>query len=153
VHRGIAQRAFERRFSLADYMKVTGANLDNGMLHVDLVHKVPEAAKPPKIEIGASAQPLHPPVTEQKRLLNSRTLLTGRPPIGGRSRFEAIARGVKVTQWDPGGMSMIESSRRQTTNIRITYSSQNNEKKLENKLNKNRIEKLNPVKIDNSTPV
>ena len=64
LHRGIARRAFERRFSLADHMKVTGANLDNGMLHVDLVHEVPEAAKPRKIEIGA--QPVHPQVTEQK---------------------------------------------------------------------------------------
>ena len=52
LHRGIARRAFERRFSLADHMKVTGANLDNGMLHVDLVHEVPEAAKPRKIQIG-----------------------------------------------------------------------------------------------------
>jgi HSP20 family molecular chaperone IbpA len=38
LHRGIARRAFERRFSLADHMKVTGANLDNGMLHVEVVH-------------------------------------------------------------------------------------------------------------------
>jgi molecular chaperone IbpA len=53
LHCGIAQRAFARRFSLADHMKVTDANLDNGMLHVDLVHEVPEAAKPRKIEIGA----------------------------------------------------------------------------------------------------
>ena len=64
LHRGITRRAFERRFSLADHMKVTGANVDNGMLHVDLVHEVPEAAKPCKIEIGA--QPVHPQVTEQK---------------------------------------------------------------------------------------
>ena len=64
LHRGIARRAFERRFSLADHMKVTGANLDNGMLHFDLVHEVPEAAKPRKIEIGA--QPVYPQVTEQK---------------------------------------------------------------------------------------
>ena len=66
LHRGIARRAFERRFSLADHMKVTGANLDNGMLHVDLVHEVPEAAKPRKIEIGTHAQPEQPQVTEQK---------------------------------------------------------------------------------------
>ena len=66
LHRGIARRAFERRFSLADHMKVTGANLNNGMLHVDLVHEVPEAAKPRKIAIGTSAQPAQPQVTEQK---------------------------------------------------------------------------------------
>ncbi|HEY2540555.1 MAG TPA: Hsp20 family protein [Stellaceae bacterium] len=64
LHRGIARRAFERRFSLADHMKVTGANLDNGMLHVELVYEVPEAAKPRKIEIGA--QPVRPQATEQK---------------------------------------------------------------------------------------
>jgi molecular chaperone IbpA len=51
LHRGIARRAFERRFSLADHIKVIGASLDNGMLHVDLVHQVPEEAKPRKIEI------------------------------------------------------------------------------------------------------
>jgi molecular chaperone IbpA len=66
LHRGIARRAFERRFSLADHMKVAGATLDNGMLHVDLVHEVPEAAKPRKIEIGTSSQPVQPQVTEQK---------------------------------------------------------------------------------------
>src|SRR6201987_3834669 len=65
LHRGIARRAFERRFSLADHMKVTGANFYNGILHVDLVHEVPEAAKPPKIAIG-STQPVQPQVTEQK---------------------------------------------------------------------------------------
>jgi molecular chaperone IbpA len=52
LHRGIARRAFERRFSLADHIKVVGATIDNGMLHVDLVHEVPEAAKPRKIQIG-----------------------------------------------------------------------------------------------------
>src|SRR5262252_8861583 len=57
LHRGIAQRAFERRFSLADHMKVTSANLENGMLHVDLVHEVPEAAKPLTIKIGTSTEP------------------------------------------------------------------------------------------------
>ncbi|MGA8759130.1 MAG: Hsp20 family protein [Stellaceae bacterium] len=60
-----ARRAFERRFNLADHMKVTGANIDNGMLHVDLVHEVPEAAKPRKIAIGTS-EPVQPQVTEQK---------------------------------------------------------------------------------------
>jgi molecular chaperone IbpA len=53
LHRGIARRAFERRFSLADHIKVIGATLQNGMLHVDLVHEVPEAAKPRKIQIGS----------------------------------------------------------------------------------------------------
>ena len=65
LHRGIARRAFERRFSLADHMKVTTANIDNGMLHVDLVHEVPEAAKPRTIKIGTSIEPRRQ-VTEQK---------------------------------------------------------------------------------------
>ena len=64
LHRGIARRAFEQRFSLADHMKVTGARLDNGMLHVELVHEVPEAAKPRTIAIGTG--PVSPQVTEQK---------------------------------------------------------------------------------------
>ena len=64
LHRGIARRAFERRFSLADHIKVVGASLGNGMLHVDLTREVPEAAKPRKIEIG-TAQPEQVAVAEQ----------------------------------------------------------------------------------------
>ncbi len=52
IHRGIARRAFELRFSLADYIEVTGASMDNGMLTVDLVRNVPEAMKPRTIAIG-----------------------------------------------------------------------------------------------------
>jgi len=52
LHRGIARRAFEHRFGLADHIKVVGASLVNGMLHVDLAREVPEAAKPRKIQIG-----------------------------------------------------------------------------------------------------
>jgi molecular chaperone IbpA len=50
LHRGIARRTFERRFSLADQMKVTGASLDNGLLYIDVVREVPKAAKssPPR---------------------------------------------------------------------------------------------------------
>lgn len=51
LHRGIAGRAFERRFQLADYIKVSGADLVNGLLHVDLVREVPEAMKPRTIKI------------------------------------------------------------------------------------------------------
>jgi len=65
LHRGIARRAFERRFSLADHIKVSGASLDNGLLHVDLVREVPEEAKPRQIKIG-SAAPQRKQVTEQK---------------------------------------------------------------------------------------
>ncbi|KAJ54648.1 heat-shock protein [Actibacterium mucosum KCTC 23349] len=52
LHRGIATRAFERRFHLADHLKVTGAAHDNGLLHIDLVREVPEALKPRRIEIN-----------------------------------------------------------------------------------------------------
>jgi molecular chaperone IbpA len=65
LHRGIARRAFERRFSLADHIKVQGASLDNGLLHVDLVREVPEAMKPRTIAINGS-QPARPHVVEQK---------------------------------------------------------------------------------------
>lgn len=58
LHRGIAARSFERRFELADHVKVVAANLENGLLHVDLVREVPEAAKPRKIEIGAPRKPV-----------------------------------------------------------------------------------------------
>ena len=52
LHRGIATRAFERRFALADHVRVTGANHENGMLHIDLMRETPEALKPRRIEIG-----------------------------------------------------------------------------------------------------
>ena len=64
LHRGIARRAFERRFSLADHIKVVGASLSNGMLHVDLTREVPEASKPRKIQIGIG-QPEQVTVAEQ----------------------------------------------------------------------------------------
>lgn len=55
LHRGIATRAFERRFELADHIKVIGAVMDNGLLHIDLKREVPEALKPRKIEIEGTA--------------------------------------------------------------------------------------------------
>jgi molecular chaperone IbpA len=51
LHRGIAERAFERTFSLADHVKVAAAALENGLLHVELVREVPEAMKPRTIAI------------------------------------------------------------------------------------------------------
>lgn len=54
LHRGIAERAFERRFQLADHVKVTGASHENGMLHVDLEREIPEALKPRQIAITAA---------------------------------------------------------------------------------------------------
>ncbi|WP_119460268.1 Hsp20 family protein [Rhodospirillaceae bacterium SYSU D60014] len=55
LYRGIAGRAFERRFELAEHIKVTGASLANGLLHVELVREIPEAMKPRSIKIEAKA--------------------------------------------------------------------------------------------------
>lgn len=52
IHRGIATRSFERRFALADHIQVTGADLNDGMLSLELVREIPEAMKPRKIQIG-----------------------------------------------------------------------------------------------------
>jgi len=52
LYQGIAARAFERVFQLAEHVQVTGAALENGLLHVDLVREVPEAMKPRQIPIG-----------------------------------------------------------------------------------------------------
>lgn len=65
LHRGIATRAFERRFTLADHVRVTGASHVDGMLHIDLKREVPEALKPRRIEI-ASAKSADPEVVEAK---------------------------------------------------------------------------------------
>lgn len=52
LHRGIATRAFERRFNLAEHVKVVNASLENGLLHIDLERELPEAMKPRTIKIG-----------------------------------------------------------------------------------------------------
>ncbi|TNE41288.1 MAG: Hsp20 family protein [Alphaproteobacteria bacterium] len=51
LHRGIAERSFERKFQIADHVKVTGAKLENGLLHIELVREIPEAKKPRQINI------------------------------------------------------------------------------------------------------
>jgi len=56
LYRGIAGRAFERRFDLAEFIQVKGASLENGLLHVELVRVVPEAMKPRSIKVEARAQ-------------------------------------------------------------------------------------------------
>jgi molecular chaperone IbpA len=55
LYRGIAKRAFERRFQLADHVEVRAAHLKNGLLHIDLVREIPEAMKPRRIEIAGAA--------------------------------------------------------------------------------------------------
>lgn len=69
LHRGIATRAFERRFALADHVRVTGARHADGMLHIDLVREVPEALKPRRIEIArgdTAPQDVEPRAIEAK---------------------------------------------------------------------------------------
>ncbi|MDX1737066.1 MAG: Hsp20 family protein [Alphaproteobacteria bacterium] len=56
LYRGIAERAFERRFSLADYIRVDGAKLEHGLLHVKLVREIPEEKKPRSILIETASQ-------------------------------------------------------------------------------------------------
>src|SRR5690554_1707882 len=55
LYRGIANRSFERRFQLADHVKVAGADLENGLLHIELQRELPEQMKPRKIEIGSQS--------------------------------------------------------------------------------------------------
>ena len=58
LHRGIANRNFERTYQLADYVRVQGADLQDGLLHVDLKREIPEAMKPRRIEIGGKREHL-----------------------------------------------------------------------------------------------
>jgi molecular chaperone IbpA len=65
LHRGIATRAFERRFALADHVKVSGAVHEHGMLHIDLLREIPEAMKPRRIEISRLAPTQAPAIEAQ----------------------------------------------------------------------------------------
>ena len=56
LHRGIAERAFELRFQLADYVEVQGATLENGLLHLELKRELPESKKPRTIQINGASQ-------------------------------------------------------------------------------------------------
>jgi len=56
LYRGIATRSFERRFNLAEHVRVSGARLDNGLLHIELEREIPEAMKPRTIEIRATGK-------------------------------------------------------------------------------------------------
>lgn len=66
LHRGIATRAFERRFQLADHVRVTGASHTDGMLHIDLVREVPEALKPRRIAITSVDSAIDKDVVDAK---------------------------------------------------------------------------------------
>ena len=64
LYRGIAARAFERAFQLADFVQVKNASLENGLLHVDLVREIPEAAKPRSIPISTTSAVSAPQVVD-----------------------------------------------------------------------------------------
>ena len=64
LHRGIANRSFERSFQLADYVRVSGAEMKDGLLHIDLVREIPEAMKPRRIEIRSDHEHLIESKTE-----------------------------------------------------------------------------------------
>lgn len=67
LYRGIAGRAFERRFELADHVKVAGASLENGLLTVDLKREIPEEMKPRRIAIGGGAAKAKPQQIEGEK--------------------------------------------------------------------------------------
>jgi molecular chaperone IbpA len=66
LYRGIAGRPFERRFELAEYIQVSGASLENGLLHIELVRQVPEAKKPRSVKINGKTASVEPKVVENK---------------------------------------------------------------------------------------
>lgn len=67
LYHGIANRIFERKFNLADYVEVINADLSNGLLTIDLVKEIPEAMKPKSIAINSKAQAIeHKTDSEQK---------------------------------------------------------------------------------------
>jgi molecular chaperone IbpA len=68
VHLGIATRNFERRFDLADFVRVTGADLSDGLLTIDLVREIPEALKPQKIAIGGAPTVIDVAVDDDKKV-------------------------------------------------------------------------------------
>lgn len=68
LHRGIAKRSFERRFQLADTIKVTGARYEDGLLNIDLVREIPEHKKPRKVAIDDQVSPARQPVIDAPAL-------------------------------------------------------------------------------------
>lgn len=73
LHRGIGTRAFERRFELADFVQVRGADLKDGLLTIELVREVPEAMKPRRIEIGGNVHQLDSQPREPQQIGQSDT--------------------------------------------------------------------------------
>ena len=94
LHRGIATRAFERRFQLADHVRAVEARTKNGLLHIDLVREVPEALKPRKIEI-ASAQGHRDPAPRPDRACGARRHDGSRPAEQSAGRFLLTGCGAR----------------------------------------------------------
>ena len=92
LHRGIAKRAFERRFQLADHVEIKSASLKNGLLHVDLLRNIPETAKPRRIEITAAAS--------QPKQIEAQRLLANRDQAGARLRITAREQRNVVSELD-----------------------------------------------------
>ena len=86
LYQGIAARSFERSFELADYVKVKGASLENGLLHVDLVREIPEAMKPRAIPITSSSKLLEVKPTKVAACGSDR-LKFGSVPVSGALSF------------------------------------------------------------------
>ncbi|WP_136442021.1 Hsp20 family protein [Pacificoceanicola onchidii] len=68
LHRGIATRAFERRFHLADHVRVVGATHEDGMLHIELSREIPEALKPRQIEIAGPSRAIEKDVVDAEKV-------------------------------------------------------------------------------------
>lgn len=79
LHQGIAARNFERKFQLEDYVKVVGAELKDGLLHIELIREIPEAKKPRKIEIAGTESQLES--------------LDDKPQLADKTSVEANANG------------------------------------------------------------
>ena len=91
LYRGIASRAFERRFQLADHVEVKGASLENGLLHIDLVREIPEALKPRKIAIANGAAKARPSRSSPRSPPNPATLSTTNEAPFGAPFFHFLA--------------------------------------------------------------
>ncbi|MGH6900451.1 MAG: Hsp20 family protein [Geminicoccaceae bacterium] len=88
LYRGIATRAFERRFSLADHVKVVGATLADGVLQVDLERELPEAMKPRRIAVE-SKPTLATKVVEGTKMIEGKKVIEGTKMIAGKKVIEA----------------------------------------------------------------
>src|SRR5690606_41339031 len=96
LHRGIAQRSFERRFQLADYVEVTGASLTDGLLHIELVRNLPEQMRPRVIPIGTPERAIEADVSKAGSQTRSDAKGAGASPEAPASGFWWV-RALAVT--------------------------------------------------------